>query len=158
MSISQSVQTELNRLICPLTGSQRISAADGPHQFACDLVALDSLGCAFTHFELRHAKLASATIEQLKKTAEQLSTRLTYLLEAIKPVEIDADACVVQMRSVPPHKGDNGTSYYELHVSRGGLLTLCRYQATPGQPRTQVTAHVTREVLGRLIEDFAGVA
>ncbi|MBL8829561.1 MAG: hypothetical protein JNM18_21460 [Planctomycetaceae bacterium] len=158
MSIHQTVQTELNRLICPSTDPQQITAADGPHEFVCDLVGLDSLGCAFTRFELRHAKLTNATLEQLKKTAEQLSTRLTYLLEAIRPVEIDADACVVQLRSVPPHKSDTGTSYYELHVARGGRLTLVRYQATPGQSRVAIPAQVTREVLGRLVQDFAAVA
>lgn len=158
MSLSQNVTAELERLNCPTTTSQAVSTSDGPHRFECELAALDSLGCAFSRFELHSDRLATATIDQLKKVAEQLSSRLTYLLEAIKPVEVDADQCVVQLRSMPPHKSDTGTSYYELHVCRGGLLNLCRYQAQPGQPREQVPAHVTREVFLRLVQDFAEAA
>ena len=88
MSIVQSVQSELLKVVCPTGGSARISATDGPHHFVCDLVALDSLGCAFSLFELRDDRLALASIEQLKKTAEKLSAKLTYLLEAIQPVEM----------------------------------------------------------------------
>lgn len=158
MAIVSVIQSELAKAVCPTGGSARICASDGPHHFVCDLVALDSLGCAFSLFELRHERLATASIEQLKKTAEKLSAKLTYLLEAIQPVEIDYDACVVQMRSVPPHKDDNGARYYELHVRRGGLLDLCRYQATPGQLRTIIPAQVTREVFLRLVQDFAAIA
>ena len=95
--------------------------------------------------------------EQLKKIAEQLSARLTYLLEPISPIETDAQGCVVQMRSNPPHKDADRTSYYELLVSRSGELSLCRYTRPAGAPRQLIAAHVTREVLLRLAADFAAV-
>jgi hypothetical protein len=60
----------------------------------------------------------------------------------------------VQLRSSPPQQGDDGTSYYELMVRRGGDITLSRYQKQPGQIRQIVPANVTREVLQRLAEDF----
>ena len=85
--------------------------------------------------------------------AAGLSSQLSYLLESISPVEIDRDMCVVQMRSNPPEQGDQGTFYYEL-VVRLGAIDLCRYQKSPSNVRQTVPATVTREVLGRLAEDF----
>ncbi len=95
--------------------------------------------------------------DQLKATAEKLSARLTYLLEPISPIETDAHGCVVQMRSNPPQKEVDRTSYYELLVSRSGELSLCRYARVGGQTREPIAAHVTREVLARLAADFSAV-
>ena len=99
--------------------------------------------------------MAAAPIDQLKKVADALSKRLTYLLEPISPIEVDADQCVVQLRSNPPQRDDNGTQYYELLVRRGGELSLRRYQKQSGGVRQGVPAQVTREVFLRLIGDFS---
>jgi hypothetical protein len=87
-----------------------------------------------------------------------LASKLTYLLEPISPIETDAHGCVVQLRSNPPQKEDDRTSYYELLVSRSGELSLSRYSRAVGQKRDVVPAHVTREVLVRMAADFAGAA
>ena len=89
--------------------------------------------------------------------AKVLSARLTYLMEPIRPIEIDADACVAQLRSSPPQRDDDGRSYYELTVRRGGEIALCRYRKEPGTVRQQIPATVTREVLLRLADDFEAV-
>ena len=73
-------------------------------------------------------------MDGLKPVAETLSRRLTYLLEPISPMEAMPQQCVVQLRSNPPQKDDNGTSYYELLVARGGRLSLCRWLKERGQP------------------------
>jgi len=39
-------------------------------------------------------------------------------------------------------------------VRRGGDITLSRYGKKPGQLRQIIAAHVTREVLARLADDF----
>ncbi len=80
---------------------------------------------------------------------------MTYLLEPISPIELDSQGCVVQMRSTPPQKDADRTSYYELLVSRSGELSLVRYTRLAGQPREIIPAQVTREVLLRLAGDFA---
>jgi hypothetical protein len=128
--------------------------ADGD-SLRCKLLALDTLACAFETLEVTVSALAAAPLTQLKQTAEALSRRLTYLLEPIGPVEIDADQCVVQLRSTPPQKSDNGTYYYELLVANGGRLSLCRYLKQSGEVRRLVSAQVTREVFLRLIGDLA---
>jgi hypothetical protein len=121
----------------------------------CRLTALDTLGCAFQSFEVQSDVLSSASMDRLKQVAEVLSHRLTYLLEPISPIEVDAEQCVVQLRSNPPQKDENGTSYYELLVAAGGRLTLCRFNKPAGNPRHRIPAQVTREVFLRLVADFA---
>ncbi len=73
-------------------------------------------------------------------------------------MEVDAEQCIVQLRSNPPQKDDDGTSYYELLVARGGRLSLCRWLKERGQPRRIIPAQVTREVFLRLIADFSAAA
>jgi hypothetical protein len=121
----------------------------------CELTALDSLACAFTELVLRSDRLTGKSTDELKQVAQNLSSKLTYLLEPISPIETDAEGCTVQMRSNPPQKEADRTSYYELIVARAGELRLVRYTRTPGQPREIVPAEVTREVLCRLVDDLS---
>jgi hypothetical protein len=132
-------------------------AASG-QKLQAELVALDTLACAFNNLGVELDALASAPVATLKQVADQLSRRLNYLLEPITSVELDAEQCVVQLRSNPPQKDDNGTSYYELLVKKGGLVSLTRYQKQPGEARRFVPAHVTREVFLRLVDDFSKAA
>lgn len=119
-----------------------------------DLVALDAIGCSFQTLAYSTGALAAASLDELKAISQALTARLTYLLEPIGLIEADADRCSVQLRSNPPQKGDDGTSYYELLVRRGGDITLSRYNKRSGQLREIVPAHITREVLVRLADDF----
>jgi len=138
-----------------------------PHSVDCqeagqrlhaELTAHDSLALAFQRFELESAALAAASIDRLKAVAENLSRRLTYLLEPISPVEIDEGKCVVQLRSNPPQRDENGASYYELLVQRGGRLSLCRWSKESGAARREIPAQVTREVFLRLVADFSSAS
>ena len=145
---------KLNRLIQQHSGGSCELTLDTPEgQFTAQLETIDQLACTFSLLRLEANKLAAATIDELAAVATDLSSRLSYLLETISPVEIDRDMCIVQMRSSPPEQGDQGTFYYEL-VLRQGAIDLCRYQKSPGDVREAVPATVTREVLGRLAEDF----
>ena len=78
-------------------------------------------------------------------------------MEPISPIEIDAQGCVVQLRSNPPQRDDDGRSYYELLVRRGGEIALARYRKENGDARQPIAATVTREVLLRLVGDFCAV-
>lgn len=156
MTLQAQIHTELNRLASLAgTGSAphllRVDTGNG--HLESELTAIDQLACAFDRFAYKTDRLANATIDELKDVANSLSAQVSYLLESISPVEIDDEACVVQLRSNPPAKDDDGTRYYELVVARGEL-NLLRYCKTPGQPRTVVAANVTREVFERLAGDF----
>ena len=158
MTLVQQLGQELNALP-PFSGGERLlEAREGNQELRCELLALDSLACSFRRLTLRADKLLGMSVEQLKHVAEQLSARLTYLLEPIHPIETDAEGCIVQMRSNPPNKDTDRTTYYELLVARAGELSLCRYARPVGQPREAIAAHVTREVLVRLVADFSAAA
>jgi hypothetical protein len=137
------------------TGPLRLDLADGSDRLAAELLSVDRLGCEFTHLTLHTPSLAGASAERLQALAKSLAGRLTYLLEPISPIETDAEGCTVQMRSNPPQRGDDGTSYYELLVRRGGELDLRRWRKAPGGTRTPLAATVTREVFVRLVGDLA---
>jgi hypothetical protein len=158
MSLADKARLELALLRLNPHGLQVWEIAEGGQRFSCELTQVDTLACAFTRSELICDALAGAGLDKLRQVSETLSKRLTYLLEPVKPIEVDADRCVVQMRSSPPQQSDNATTYYELLVERGGKLSLSRYQKPPGKPREVLPAHVTREVLLRLIGDFSAAA
>jgi hypothetical protein len=157
MSVVAKTQAALAALPLFSAGQELLAAADGDLEVRCELVALDSLACAFERLSLLTPALASSPVDKLKTVAEKISARLTYLLEPISPIEIDAERCVVQLRSSPPQKDQDRTSYYELLVERG-QISLVRYARTAGTSRQVIAAQVTREVLIRLVSDFVAVA
>ena len=156
MSIKLLIQAELAR-IHSQGGVGRLEVDTGRGRLVCQLAAVDGIGCALETFVYQTDKLAGATMDQLKKLSDALTSKLNYLLEPITPLEADAESCTVQCRSSPPQQGDDGRSYYELLVRRGGEVALCRFHKKPGQPRQVIPAEVTRQVLERLAADFAAV-
>ncbi len=139
-----------------LVGSsqQSATAADGQRSLKCWVEQCDALSAAVTDFVLETAELATSEVAKLELASRSLCQRVTYLLEPIAPIEVDPTGCVVQMRSNPPHKDDNGLRYYELTLRQGGCVSLCRYEKQPGNARVPIPATLTHEVLGRLVEDF----
>ncbi|HEX3870815.1 MAG TPA: hypothetical protein VHV77_10285 [Pirellulales bacterium] len=158
MSLAQKVESTLNGLTCPQVNPIHLDETEQGQRFECDLAALDVIGCAFERFALQSDKLQSAEIDVLRDVADDLSKRLTYLLEPIQAIEVDSQQCTVQMRSVPPSKTDDRTSYYELLVRKGGELILRRWAADYGSGRQVILAQVTREVFLRLVRDFSAAA
>ena len=78
-------------------------------------------------------------------------------MEPIARSRSTPQACIVQLRSNPPQRDDDGRSYYELLVRRGGEIALARYRKENGNARQPIPATVTREVLLRLVGDFCAV-
>ena len=134
-----------------------VAVEDSPRQLTCEIVERDSLAVSFKHLRLATSELASASVTDLERIGKALSERLTYLMEPIAPIELDAEECIVQLRSKPPQRDDDGRSYYELVVRRGGEIALVRYRKENGDARRQIPATVTREVLLRLVSDFCAV-
>ena len=113
-----------------------------------------STACALATPELASARRAPS-LERIGKVALR-SAHLSH--GADRPIEIDAAACVVQLRSNPPQRDDDGRSYYELtgpprRRDRARAATA-RRTATPA---SRFAATVTREVLLRLVGDFEAV-
>jgi hypothetical protein len=153
MSLQADIERELLR-IQAVTGRGLLQIDTGSGRVEADLLAVDAVGCALETLAYTTTKLANSSLDDLKRISQQLTGKLTYLLEPIGLVEADRDRAAIQLRSSPPKKGEDGTSYYELMVRRGGDVTLSRYQKKPGQIRQIVRANFTREVLVRLADDF----
>jgi len=155
MTLRMQFEHELNQL--GAGGAATVDVTTGSRRLTCDLAERNSLAVAFQTLRVATPELASTTSDGLERIAKSLSDRLTYLMEPIRPIEIDADACVAQLRSSPPQRDDDGRSYYELTVRRGGEIALVRYRKEPGAARQQIPANITREVLLRLVDDFEAV-
>jgi hypothetical protein len=153
MTLQAQFETELKNL--GSGGAKALSLTADSQRLTCDVVEHDSLAVSFNSLRLATTQLAEATVERLERISKSLADRLTYLMEPISPIETDAQACTVQLRSNPPQRDDDGRMYFELIVRRGGELSLCRFRKEAGQARQPVPATVTREVLVRLVGDFA---
>src|SRR4051812_38126577 len=110
MSLLLQLQSALDR---SGSGPCVVSAEEGRRRLTCELECIHPLAVEFRAFRLETGELAGASMADVRRISDALAARLTYLLEPINPVEQDAEQCLVQMRSVPPHKDDDGRSYYE---------------------------------------------
>ncbi|MBI3466341.1 MAG: hypothetical protein HY000_25295 [Planctomycetes bacterium] len=110
MSLRQQATRELDGWGTFHGPPRMLDIEDSGERVRCELTALDVLGCAFERLSLESPRLAAASIDDLKAISALLAARLTYLLEPISPIEIDADRCVVQLRSNPPQTDEQNTS------------------------------------------------
>ncbi len=153
-----SLSTQLEqKLAAAGFGPASIVLAEGTDVLRCELLSIDSLGVSVERLELASTHLHGVSTERLKAIADALAKKVSYLLEPLAPIEIDEAACSIQMRSVPPYRRENRTSYYEVLVT-AGVISLRRYTKGPREARRTEPYSITREVLGRLVDDFASAA
>lgn len=153
MSYHDEIELALNAAV--VAGSRDMCASADNGRLEVTIANADKMSVAFTSFAFHSDRLANAETAQLSRIADTLASKLTYLLEPLRVVEIDGNAGAVQMRSYPPYQRDKQTKYYEVLVQRGGSISLVRYERQPGEPRQPIAAHVTEEVFYRLADDFA---
>ncbi|MGD9853829.1 MAG: hypothetical protein AB7U20_02665 [Planctomycetaceae bacterium] len=157
MSLSHDLQLELTRLVGTSTPATVTVTETGGLSLQVDLTAVDSMSCSFSEVRLCVPSLQNAAFDALKKWAEQLSQRITYLLENIGPLEFDPAAGEVLIRSTPPSQLASGTQYFEIILSSrsAGAFSLKRFRSVKGQPgRDPVDITVTHEVLLMLTDDL----
>ena len=157
MSLSTLLATELQRLVGTTVPTTVSTSLPGVADIAIDLTTVESLSCSFSELRLSVPSLQATDIDDLRKWAEALSQRVTYLLENIGPVEIDPTAQQVLIRSTPPRQQPGVARFYEmiLKAHSGGTFSLRRYESEKGVPgRTPVNLTTTREVLLQLVDDL----
>ena len=159
MSLSQELSQELTRLVglntTPPT-TFTLPTTDGL-DMAVDFTVVDSLSCAFRELRIDAPHLAGASFATLKKWAEDLSQRITYLLENLGPLEFDPITQQVLIRSKSPDQRTGGARYYEilLQCQSSGRFCLRRYYSDPAQAgRDQVDLQMTHETLLKLVDDL----
>ena len=150
-----NLQMQLEQQLSMLGGGVAcVTIVDGDRRLNCDIIDHNPLAVSFERLKLSTTALASAGAPELERLGQALAEGLTYLMEPIAPIEVDAAGCVVQLRSSPPQRDDDGRTYYEITVRRGGEIALARYRKEARMARRQIAATVTREVLLRLVGDF----
>lgn len=154
MTLSQQLEQHLQ---AAGTGPAKLCAQDGQESAVVDLVAIGTLGVSANLVQVKSKRLDAATPDKLREVANALAKHVSYLLEAIAPVEVDDQACTIQMRSTPPYRAENATSYYEILVT-AGCIALKRYKKTKSKVRQSESYDITRQVLGRLVDDFVAAA
>ena len=163
MSVRHLLVAELARLrgySSPTPVSVRVSDRSGI-VIEIDFTQVDSLGCAFQQIKVTVPAMSQAAFDVLKRWADALSQRITYLLEQVSPLEYDPAAGQVLIRSTRPDQLPDGTQYYEMILSSHGTGTfsLKRYRSVKGTPgRTPIELQVTHEVLYKLCDDLIDTA
>lgn len=152
MSLQHELDLALNSIA--VLGPGDIVAHGPQGEVRASLEEVNNLGVAFTSLGYFTPSLKDAATSRLSQIADQLTRKLTYLLEPLRVVEIDGQAGAVQLRSHPPYKRENETTYYEVLVERGGSITVSRFEKLPLQARKLIVATVTSEVFHRMVDDL----
>ena len=131
---------------------------DGAHRLSLSLTACGPVGFAFDVLEFT-AATAERSAEALRAWAEKLSARVTYLMEPLVVLEVDARAGEVELRSQPPTARGELRSYYEVRLTKQGTLRLSRVVFDDATRRRRpAPCQMTREVLERLTDDLVACA
>lgn len=159
MSCGRQLTNEVRKLAGHTGPTVKTVAVAGPNgiDLAVDVTAADSMSCSCRELRMRVPALSGAGADVLKKWAQDLCARVTYLLEQLGPLEIDAAGKQALIRSKAPDKRDNSTTFYEvlLQSQGAGLFTLRRYRRdTPCASREHVDLRTTHELLEKLADDL----
>jgi len=159
MSLSRKIAAALDEntraYILPCT----VTVEDGPNRLALEITALDSVGAAFDCLEFTATDRQEWSSEALNAWGRLLADRVTYLLEPLKVVEIDAGGGQVQIRSTAPTPRADQRGFYEVRLTKQGVLRFERFvfdDAT--RQRRRGSCQLTREVLERLADDIVASA
>lgn len=128
---------------------------EGGAAVAVDFTVVDSLSCGFRELRISADELKNAPFDRLQDWANGLCQKVTYLLEHIGPLESDVAAQTVLIRSTPPFRQPEQTTFYEMLVQAPGTLSLRRYtRAIDAADRTACDIQITHDVLCRLVDDI----
>ena len=156
MSLSKKIAAALDENTKAYVMPCTVTVEESPHRLTLHLTALDTVGLAFAGLEFTTTARPEWSSEALKGWGERLAERVTYLMEPLKVLEIDAAGGEVQIRSQNPTPRADQRGYYEVRLFRQGTLRMERFvfdQAS--RQRRQTPCQLTREVLERLAEDIA---
>ena len=156
MSLSRKIADAVDSL--PVGGPLPclVEAEAGPSQLALNLTAHGPIGLAFDGLEYSRSDQAELSPQALQGWGDRLAARLTYLMEPLVVLEVDAQAGEAELRSQSPTPRGDRRSFYEVRLRREGSLRLRRIAYDEQARRRQaVPCQMTLEVLERLADDLA---
>jgi hypothetical protein len=159
MSLSRKIAAALDEntkaYVLPCT----VTVEDGPNRLTLQLTALDTVGVAFTALEFATTSRPEWSSDALKAWGDRLSSRVNYLMEPLKVLEIDLGGGELQIRSQSPTPRAEKRGFYEVRLFRQGTLRMQRFALDETtRERRPTPCQFTREVLERLSDDIAASA
>ncbi|MFO0944484.1 MAG: hypothetical protein U1D30_00840 [Planctomycetota bacterium] len=138
---------------------EQIIASDSGLTVRCDVSSAERLGCAMTQLELVEVAPDALTIEELDARAEKICSKVTYLLEPLRKIELDAQTKAVLLRSKQPKQIGPKVCYYEILADAKRRTSLKRYCFDPElRKRFAVEFLLTSDQLELLVDDLIVVA
>jgi hypothetical protein len=132
-----------------------LEVRDGAHRLQLHVSAAGSVGVAFDALEFSATDRTSWSSAALKEWADRLAGRVTYLMEPLVVLEVDAVGGEVELRSGAPTAREGQRFYYEVRLSQAGSLRLTRVAYDPeARRRRPVACQMTREAIERLADDL----
>ncbi len=140
---------------------------DSKHTFACldpasgtavraAVEQLDAMSCRLAELCVTRSAAAAANEPSLKDWASRVAERVTGLLEPLKMIEVDDHRGQALLRSDQPAQKADDLLYYEVLLHRTGSATVRRYKGSVQPVKRQAVGFaLTREALGKLVEDLA---
>jgi hypothetical protein len=155
MNLSQTVRRRVEER-APLVGQvEQILASEGGLTIRCELQEAQRLGCALTQIELVADSPRRLDPNELADRAQQICSKVTYLLEPLQPIEVDGLAKTALVRSRTPRKADGAISYYELLTSSDCHTSLRRYCFDESQRKRRLVEFLlTNDQLELLLDDL----
>lgn len=128
-------------------------------KFKIKLVAFDQIGLRLEYIHITSDEEFSDSqviMRKLEEQAEQIQTKITYLLENFKLIELDKMNRRVQLRSYPPYDTEDGKYFYEIIIENANEVYFQRFAYSYEHKRYEkVVSDFTREAFIRLINDLA---
>jgi hypothetical protein len=156
MSLSKKIAAALDENTKAYVLPCSVTVEESPNRLTLHITALDTVGLACTALEFATTSRSEWSSEALKDWGGRLASRVTYLMEPLKVIEIDAEGGEVQIRSQSPTPRADQRGYYEIRLFRQGSLRMERFALDEvTRQRRPTPCQLTREVLERLADDIA---
>ena len=125
MSLSTAIAIELDAQP-NLTGI--VSAQDGPDKLELTVNAQSSVGVMLEHLDFTRIDpyRSEWTIDELRGWGDRLAKKITYLMEPLVVLEVDAEGGEVELRSQSPTPRGQLRSFYEVRLKKSGTLRMNR--------------------------------
>ncbi len=155
MSLSKRIAAALDENTKVHAPPCLVAVEEGPNRLVVNLTALDTVGVAFESLEFDTTTRPDWPSDALREWGTRLTGRVTYLMEPLKVLEVDAAGGEVNIRSESPTTRDAHRSYYEVRIFKQGTLRIerCTFDDAARRRRT-VPCQLTREVFERLADDI----
>lgn len=136
-----------------------LSATEGPHTLTLDLETASPVGVSCRSVTFRVDRDQPLSLDALRAWGDRIAARITYLMEPLVPIEADAIAAEVLLRSKKPGQRPQRRVYYEARLQAAGTLTLGRVEFDEAtRTRQPLPCQLTTETLERLADDLVDTA